>query len=265
MSYANTTQHRVAYIYNPENQTRQELIDGFVIRTKIFQRIYRSINSTTLEEPPQHFLIEGQRGSGKTSLMLRIRYELQAEGDSDLLLVQLPEEQYGIFDLCRLWENVADYLHNEPGFEDLSNQLDDLVDREDYPTLCYGVLDTFLVDSGKRLVLFIDNFGDLLDRFSDIELKRLRDIFHTSKHIQLIAASAQTLEYTYKHEQPFFEFFKIVRLKNLSKPEAVALLRQLSNRYGEEKEIDRIAELEPERIETIRLLRGRTSYGCPVI
>ncbi len=256
MLHANT-QQRVAHIYNPENQTRQELIDGFVIRTKPFQRIYRSISTTTLEEPPQHFLIEGQRGSGKTSLMLRIRYELQTEGGIDHLIpVQLPEEQYGIFDLCRLWENVADYLHNEPGFEDLDTRIDELADREDYPTLCYGVLDEFLVANKKRLVLFIDNFGDMLDRFSDIELKRLRDIFHTSKHIQLVAASAQTLEYTYKYEQPFFEFFKIVRLKNLSKPEAVALLGQLAVRYGAEKEIDRIVELEPERIETIRILTG---------
>ncbi|MDH3347525.1 MAG: tetratricopeptide repeat protein [Desulfobulbaceae bacterium] len=256
MSHAKT-QQRVAHIYNPENQTPEELIESFVIRTRIFKKIYNSINTTSLDEPPQHFLIEGQRGTGKTSLMLRIRYELESkDGAAHLLPIQLPEEQYGIFDLCRLWENIADYLHDEPGFEDLSEQLDTLADQEDYPTLCFTVLNEFLLSKGKRLVLFIDNFGDMLDRFTDLELKRLRDIFHTSKHIQLIAASAQTLEYTYKYEQPFFEFFKIIRLKNLNKSDAVALLRQLAKRYGAENEIDRISNKEPERIETIRLLTG---------
>lgn len=105
-------------------------------------------------------------------------------------------------------------------------------------------------------MLFLDNFGDMLDKFSEIELKRLRDIFHTSKHIQLIAASARTLEYTYKHDEPFYEFFNIVRLKNLSKKQAIALLMQLAIRHNAVDEIERINVEEPERIETIRILTG---------
>jgi len=251
----------ISHLYTPENQTKEELIDNFVIRNKEFKRIYKDIKSTPLDESPQNFLIEGQRGTGKTSLMLRIRYEIENElkkknNNKILLPVQLPEEQYGVFDLCRLWEHIADYLHEESGFETLADELDKQAEYKDYPSSCFNTLDDFLVKNNKRLILFLDNFGDMLNKFTDIEQKRLRDIFHTSKHIHLIAASAQTLEATYKHDQPFFEFFKIIRLKNLTPKEATALLQQLATRYDAEDAIEKIIKEEPERIETIRILTG---------
>ncbi len=251
----------ISHLYTPENQTKEELIENFVIRNKEFKRIYKDIQGTPLDESPQHYLIEGQRGTGKTSLMLRIRYEIENQskkndGNTHLLPVQLPEEQYGVFDLCRLWEHIADYLHEEPDFENLADELDKQAEQKDYPNSCFNTLDDFLVRNNKRLILFLDNFGDMLNKFSDIEQKRLRDIFHTSKHIQLIAASAQTLEATYKHDQPFFEFFKILRLKNLNPKEATTLLQQLAIRYDTEDAINQIIKNEPQRIETIRILTG---------
>ncbi|MFT6098898.1 MAG: putative ATPase, partial [Arenicella sp.] len=246
----------VSFIYNPENQSRDELIDGFVIRVRQFKKILRSITSTELDAPPQHFLIEGQRGAGKTSLMLRLRYELDGTPSDHILPLQLPEEQYGIFNLCALWEHVADELEEVNGFSGIVEAFDLHAHDQQYDIDCFDLLDRYLENNAKRLVLFLDNFGDLLDRLSEIEHKRLRDIFHTSKRIQLIAGSARTLEQTYKYDQPFYEFFKIERLESLSNVETISLLRSLAKQHNAVSEIDEIALEEPEKIESLRLLSG---------
>ena len=257
MSQTNT----MGFIYNPANQTPEQLVEGFVIRKKEFKKVLGELKSTDLESGAQHFLIEGQRGTGKTSLLLRLKYEIDDNPDYEhLLVVQFGEEQYNIFDLCRLWENVAESLEETPGFEQVLEQMDEHADEDDYAETCFDFLGNALVSQNKRLVLLLDNFGDILDRFSDIEQKRLRDIFHSCSHIQLIASSSRTLDHTYKHDKPFFEFFHSVRLGGLNKKETMTLLNMLGDANLEAgKNLKEIIKNQPQRIETIR----RLTAGIP--
>ncbi|MFK5986746.1 MAG: tetratricopeptide repeat protein, partial [Pseudomonadota bacterium] len=246
---------KMSYIYNPANQTPEELIENFVTRKKEFQRIFSELKNADLSCSAQHFLIEGQRGTGKTSLLLRLKYELEAANKyPNFIAVQFAEEQYNIFDLCRLWENAAEALEDIEGFENISNELDERNEEDNYSHECFDIIEKYLITNNKRLVLLLDNFGDILDRLSDIEQKRLRDIFHTSTHIQLIASSSKALEHTYKHNKPFFEFFKIIKLEGLNKKETHSLLEQLTKSSPEH--IKNIIQTQPNRIETIRRLTG---------
>ena len=63
-------------IYNPANQTPKELIENFVVRTKIFEEILADIKNSEMKHPEQHYIIQGVRGQGKTTLLLRIAYEI---------------------------------------------------------------------------------------------------------------------------------------------------------------------------------------------
>ena len=247
--------NKIANLYNPSNQSYEESVESFVIRKNEFNRILRKIKDVDFNSLAQHFLIEGQRGTGKTSLLLRLKYELEHDNSlSNLIAVQFAEEQYSIFDLCRLWENTAEYLEELEGFENLSDELDSMNQDENYSQECFGILEKYLIKNEKRLVLLLDNFGDILDKLSDIEQKRLRDIFHTSTHIQLIASSSRALEHTYRHDKPFFEFFKIIKLEGLNKEETITLLEQLSKTAN--KNINEIIKTNSNRIEIIRRLTG---------
>ena len=248
-------QATMGYLYNPANQSPEELIENFVIRKKEFRKIFSELRNTDLNCSAQHFLIEGQRGTGKTSLLLRVKYEIENSKEcSNLIAVQFAEEQYNIFDLCRLWENAAEILEETEGFENLSDELDKRNEEDDYAQECFALVEQYLIRNKKRLVLLLDNFGDILDRLSDLEQKRLRDIFHTSTHIQIIASSSKALEHTYKHDKPFFEFFKIIKLEGLNKQETHILLEQLTKTSSET--IKNIIKTQPNRIETIRRLTG---------
>ena len=196
---------QLSHIYNPANQTDEQLLNGFVIRSKPFQKIQRELEASTLGSPSQHFLIEAQRGMGKTTLLLRLRIEIEQNPKlSHLLAVQFAEEQYGVFNLCQLWEHVAEALEETIGFESLVDELDAAAEWEDYSQECFYIVEKHLKQNNKQLVLLLDNVGDMLRRFNDLETSRLRDLFHTSTSIQLIAASAKALEVTHQHDQPFY-------------------------------------------------------------
>ena len=62
----------VANLYNPHEQTKEQLIESFVVRCKLFQQLFQEIKTADMTYPQQHFLIEGQRESGKTTLLLRL-------------------------------------------------------------------------------------------------------------------------------------------------------------------------------------------------
>ena len=247
----------MGFVYNPDNQDDQELRDRFVIRTKEFERIIRDLKNSATSTSAQQFLLEGQRGTGKTSLLLRIKLEVISEESlSHLLPVQFAEEQYGIFNLCGLWEKVAEELEETEGFESLLDTLDEQAGETDYELQCFDTLEHYLIKHDKKLLLLMDNFGDILNKFTLTEQQRLRDIFHNSPYIQLIAASATALEHTYQHDKPFYEFFKIVHLSGLNKEDTYTLLRKLAEIHGVESKIDNILEHQQHRVESIRRLTG---------
>ena len=249
-------QLKISHVYNPENQSSEQLIENFVVRSKQYKKILNEVIDINLNVSPQHFLIEGQRGAGKTTLLLRLQYEIQQHKDQNkYVVIRLPEEQYGIFTLFHLWQAVVDELEEIDIFKGISNKFDSYTENDEQSD-GFEIINNHLIKNKKRLVLLIDNIGDLFNRFPEVELSRLRDIFHTSNYIQLIGASATTLEYTFKHDKPFFEFFKRVKLLGLGSKETIILLKQLARSYNKSDHIDKIIKTQPQRIEILRRMTG---------
>ncbi len=248
---------QISHIYNPDNQTRQELLDNFVVRLPVFAKLFRAVKDSPMETAEQHFLIQGQRGTGKTTLLLKLAYEVENDPGlaSWLIPVRLNEEQYNIFSLCRLWESVAEQLAEVPGFEDLPQIFERSFEEADYPEQCFKILAKRLQSQGKKLLLLIDNIVDVLKRIGEKECRQLRDILHTTTEIRIIAASARTLEQSFKYHQPFFEFFKIIYLEGLSQQETETLLLKLAESYHR-PQVREIIEQHPARVETLRRLTG---------
>jgi TPR repeat protein len=246
----------IAHTYNPHNQTPTELIDGFVVRKKEFDALYSDIKGDAMDRPPQHAILHGRRGCGKTTFLLRLYYEIKRDASLNQLLLPLifNEEQYSIRTLYKLWENVAIGLENE--YEEFSG-LPDLMEAEseksNYEESCFDLLISELQKRKKKLLLLIDNFGVMLQKFSEREQHRLREILITCIDVKIIGASAVALESTFDYSKPFYEFFKIIELPGLSKDETVALLLALGERYNHPQISDLIAK-NPGKIEALRRL-----------
>ena len=245
-------------LYNPDRKNKNEFIAEFVIRTKIFEEIWADIVSGKMKTPEQHYLLLGQRGAGKTTLLLRLKYAVEDDAKLSkwLIPVMFSEEQYNIGELGNLWERIAEYLEDYHGFQGITNEIEPFIQQDNYEEAALKVLIKHLDHHQKKVILFVDNIGQLLAKFSQLEVHRLREILQTLSHFRLVAGSPVVLESVLDYQQPLFEFFKVIQLKGLTDEESIVLLRKLAALHHEEEKIERIIEKSPSRITTLRTLSG---------
>jgi TPR repeat protein len=251
----------VANLYNPHEQTREQLIASFVARSDVLQTLFSAIRQLDQSQPSTPYLLEGQRGMGKTTLLLRLSYEIDntPELRAWLIPIVLKEEAfYGIRRLCALWETVAQELaEKDKAFAGLAEQMQAHTDPYvSHESACFSLLTQALDAHGKQVMLFIDNVGELFLNFSDQENRRFYEVVHTVPHVRLIGASPVVLKALLPEEHVFAEAFTTVQLEGLSAEETRRVLLELGRVYGQERAIKKILKQHPGRIEALRLLTG---------
>ena len=257
-----TIKPTIDYIYNPDNQSKSQLIDSFVVRQKGFQRLFSSIKEANMTSPEQHYLLEGKRGMGKTTLLLRLSYEVENDEQlkSWLIPIVFNEEEYSIRRLYKLWERIATLLEDTDErfhglFEEMDQSYQQFESDEEYEYAIFQLLNEHLEKHGKKLILFIDNFGDIFSKFNKQEIQRLRTVLQTNSNFRIFGASSKVLEAFYDNKHPFFEFFKVTRLRGLDKKETNDLLLKLGETYKQDQ-IKEIIKTQQGRIEALRRLTG---------
>lgn len=244
-------------LFNPASQPREILIENFVVRTKVFEKIFKDIEKGTMKYPEQHYLLQGLRGMGKTTLLLRLKYEVEKNKKLSTWLIPVffNEESYDLSSLSNLWEKLLKYLDDYWGIgSKLYDQTEKFIGSSDYEKLCFDLLIEALHERKQKLIILFDNFGELfLDNLKERETHRLREILMHCNDIRIVAASAIVLEDQHDYSKPFFEFFRIIYLDGLNKDETLDLITKL-----QEKEIDKKIDIEKNKakIETLALLTG---------
>ena len=247
------------YKYTPDEMSEDEFLKRFVVREDIFEDIFEDIKSSDYNVANQHYIILGQRGQGKTTLLRKIQIEVKNDKELSkfLLPIKFAEEQYQIRSLCRLFEEVAEYLQTLYA-DDFSTLLDDMekhFEDDDYELKCFSYLENAVKAKGKKLLLLIDNIDELIGKLSEKEQRRLREILLTSSTFRIVGGSTKMLEQHYDYSKPFYEFFKIIKLESLNSEESKKFLRSLA-REDQKKKINEVIENTPARVETLRRITG---------
>lgn len=247
------------FIYNPAQKTKEQLIAEFVVRKNVFEKLLNEIKTSQRDVPPQHHLVAGQRGMGKTTLLLRLMYAIEDDPElKDFLIpIRFSEEQYNIVGLERLWEETAALLEYKSSiYLGLQDEIQEYENVENYERICFEILAKKLKQNTHRVVLLIDNIGELLEKFPAIQNNRLREILMTSPYIQLVGCSSKVLEHTFHYDKPFFEFFHQIKLEPLNQSSTLELLKALGKEYHKEESIDYIIKNDSLRIEVLRRITG---------
>lgn len=81
-------------IYNPQAMPEGEFLARYSVRIALTQKLLEAILATGPEDDPQHFVIQGQRGQGKASLLRRLYLALRDNAETrDWLLPVLFQEE----------------------------------------------------------------------------------------------------------------------------------------------------------------------------
>jgi len=253
-------------LYNPQRLNDETIEQIFVVRTGIFKQLMEKLQKEKPKGIPQHYLIIGQRGMGKTTLLKRIEVELRKKEFSEgFIPLLLPEEQYNLKNLAEFWLNSLDALADTLEFEKHSGevqqvdakvkQLQQIPDKSKLAKDAFQFLKSFCLTLNRRPVLLIDNMSLIFDRMGKEEQHTLRAWLMQNGAPILLGASATTIEDTFNYGAPFYDAFQIHHLKKLSFDELVEIIKNLAKLTQEETIL---AELQSRiaRLKTLHQLTG---------
>ncbi len=240
--------------YNPGFLTDDELAASFCVRTDEFESMVEVLRECT-GSANTHQIVIGPRGSGKTSLLLRIAVEIRRDESLSgcFFPIVFAEESYEVSTVGEFWLECLSRLAGQaPSPEDgpeLHRTYEDLSQIRDDRTLgdrCLGALQDFADREGKRLVLVVENLNMLLkDIGEDDAAWRLRQTFQTEPRILLLASATSRFEEIDNPDKAFFELFRVLPLRPLDKDDCATLWQAVSGRCRA-----------PETIQALRILTG---------
>ena len=249
-------------IYNPAQLGGDELEQSFVARRETLADLLRTIREQATDGPCQHTLLIGPRGMGKTTMGLMCLRRVEQDPALAALWQPVPfhEESYGIGDLADLWLTALRHLAHATGDSQWAEKADALVagepDADRQAAYALAALLDFHQESGKRLLLFIENLDQVLAQIGDErQIHALRAALTQHPELLLLGSANTVFKAIHSHSQPFYEFFRLVFLRGLDADETRLLLEAAARELPREGLLDRIDE-ETGRLETIRRLTG---------
>ena len=236
--------------YNPGFLSDDELVSSFCVRTHEFESLMEMLRGCT-GNPNQHQIVIGPRGSGKTSLLLRIAAEVRRDADlaASFFPVVFAEESYEVSTAGEFWlECLARLAHQAPQREDAPDLLltvADLRTIQDDQLLgerCLAAVLDFADREDKRLVLMVENLNMMfLDMMDPDAGWRLRKVLQTEPRIILLASATSRFDQIDHPDHALYEMLRIVTLRRLTTKECAVLWKTVS---GQSRPTNTIRSLE---------------------
>jgi hypothetical protein len=229
--------------FNPGRLSDEEIEQFFITRIPFFQYLFEKIVSERSKSIPQHYLVIGQRGMGKTSLLMRIAAELRKDPFiKKFIALSFPEEQYNVDRLSKFWLNCLDALadaldkeNNKTELELLDAEIAVITKQNDVQAkTLYEVFCKWTAKINRRPVLLVDNLNLIFAKITIEEQHQLRGTLISNDAPILVGASASTIEETVDYGAPFYDAFQISYLKKLSFEESLEVLLNLAKITGNE-------------------------------
>ncbi|MCY3872934.1 MAG: tetratricopeptide repeat protein [Rhodobacteraceae bacterium] len=240
--------------YNPGFLTDDELVALFCVRTEELESMVETLRECT-GNANTHQIVIGPRGSGKTSLLLRVAAEIcrDQQLSSRFFPVVFSEESYEVTSAGEFWleclSRLADQAPRGEDGPDMRLTYDDLRPIQDDRTLgnrCLGVLQDFADREGKRLVLIVENLNMLLGDIGDEDMGwQLRHTLQTEPRIVLLASATSRFDEIDNREQALYDLFRELSLRPLDRDDCATLWQTVS---GQRRA--------PETIQALRILTG---------
>ncbi len=240
--------------YNPGFLSVDELVATFCVRTAEYESLIEALRECS-GSANTHQIVIGPRGSGKTSLLLRVAAEVLRDADLSVRFfpIVFAEESYEVSTAGEFWlecvSRLADQAPRQDGDVDLQRTFEELRTVHDDRTLedrCLGVLQDFADREEKRLVLIVENLNMMFRDMGDDDAGwRLRKALQTEPRIILLASATSRFDQMNDPKKALYELFRVIQLYPLDTEGCATLWQTVSGQARA-----------PQTIQALRILTG---------
>ncbi len=234
-------------LYNPALMGEDAVCLDRSLRRPLAERLLKMLRRLGPDGAPQHQLVLGARGSGKTTFLRTLRQAVL--GDTELargwLPLTFPEAQWDVARPSDLWDNALDYLvvaleradavNGQTEARRVAGLVAALPDDEDArQKASLALLVSESERLGRRFLLLIDTLDVVLDR-----LKRdqwhIREVLSAEPRLLVIGTSARAIEATYRYDAAFYDFFQVHELRPLPRADLLDTVARLDGGHLKEQ------------------------------
>ena len=233
-------------------QSDRDIIDQFVVRGRELSVVLELIRDNIRAPSCQHTLVVGPRGRGKTMLLARVAAEIRTDPQlrRALVPVRFMEESVEVFDIGDFWLEALLYLAKEcaehhPGLCSEIEATHTTLARRTRGEDVAGQAKAALLDAAdrleRRLVVMVENLQSLCEELDEDFGWQLRQSLQSDPEIIFLGTATSHFEALDDAGAPFFELFRILRLKPLSTVECQRLWHVIT---GEQRDARQMRPLE---------------------
>ena len=230
----------MSVINTPSTHEPEVLEHLLVARHDLLGRIVDKVGACTVSRAQHHQLLIGPRGIGKTHMVSLIHHRLACQHPrDDLVLAWLREDQYGLTTFDRLIERVI---------KAIGADLDPTVAPVDQLKQVVGP---------RPLVVIVENLNDVFRRLKPSGQRALRSLIQEWERVVIVAATPSLFDGVSSRDEPFYGFFEITHLEELSLNDAAELLARVGDLRGNPSTRDIVHSRRGlQRLTVIRTLAG---------
>lgn len=217
--------------FTPSLMSAETLEEIFVQREELAQEIVDVVAESALTPSKHYSLLIGPRGIGKTHLISLIYHRVCHREDlrDRLRVAWLREEEWGVSSFLDLLLRLLTALQAEYKDAALAEKIEALYSLS--ATEAEHAAATMLKDYvGERALLVLaENLDDLFEGMGEVGQKRLRSFIQENPFWIIVATAQSLFKDVSRRTSPFYGFFTIHLLENLSLGDATALLTKIAD------------------------------------